>query len=458
MGAVLDLDDFNVDLNFGFVDYRLSEGRDTDLSPNIRFPSRSNDQAWELYGDLEFSGENIGDLPFQWNTGVYTMVEKVEAYQIQQLRIAFQADQESSFTQEIYSWGAFAEARYEFLEAFTLAAGVRYNWERKDFEVDRLRSPLEGAVGVPIRVDSRNQRTWDAFTGFGEIRYAFTEEIATYFKYSKGFKAGHFNPSRPGAAKDPTTGFADPEGIDSFEWGLDYGLWSGRINGNAAFFFYNYENYQVFRLTSSVEGIFRDVQNAKQARNYGVEFEFSVSPLEGFAPESIERLSLKFSAGWLRTNYVEFTNSEERSFAGGNIGVTIDYSGNALINAPELQFTGTVMWPLLAGKLGTFTPQYDFTWTDDTPFDPNDGRGEVDPQGQDRLPPYLIGNRAYILHNVRLTWEPAGDSGIQLAGWCRNVTDERYKTFSVDISTFNNQILNFVAEPRSCGADFRFTW
>lgn len=454
MTAILDLDDFDTKLNFGYVDYRKSERRDTDLSPNKRFPSNANDQAWEVYGDLAFTGDVIADVPIEWDTGLYTLVEKVEATLVQSV---FQDERTNTFTQEIYSWGTYVQGRYEFLEAFTLAAGFRYNWERKDFDVQERIVPPNPNQLTRFR-KSRNQKTWDAFTGFGEIRYEFTEDLATYFKYTRGFKAGHFNPSRPLDAKVPGAGFADPEQIDAFEWGLDYGFWAGRVTGQAAFFFYNYENYQVFRLTTDAGGVFRTVQNARQARNYGAEVEFNLTPLEGYAPEAIEGLRINFRGGWLETNYVEFTNSEQRLFPGGNIGVSIDYSGNGLISAPNLQVAATFTWPILLGRLGTLTPQYDLTWTDDTPFDPNNGRGEVDGFGQDRLPPYLVGNRAYTLHNVRLTWEAAGEGGVQLSGWCRNVTDERYKTFSVDISTFSGQILNFVGDPRTCGADFRFSW
>ncbi len=461
MTGVIDLDDIDIKMQAGFVDYKKSEGSDTDLSPNIQFPSRSNDQAWEIYGDLKVSGEAIGDLPLEWATGLYGMHEQVEATNIQSV---FDDLRTNKFQQEIYSWGVFAEGRYEFLEAFTLAAGMRYNWERKDFEVDAavqsLAPPPFGLTENLIRTNgSRNQRTWDAFTGFAEIRFDFTEDVATYMKYSRGFKAGHFNPSRASEAKNPSQGFADPEQIDAFEWGLEFVGWAGRVNGLANIFYYNYKNYQVFRLTTEgPTGVFRTIRNADKARNYGAELELNVRPLEGFVPEEIEGLQVRFLAGWLVTNYIEFTNSENRIAAGQGIGVSIDYSGNPLISAPTLQFTTTFVWPLDLHELGTITPQYDFTWTDDTPFDPNRGRGEVDLFGESRFRPYLVGNRAYTLHNVRLTWEPAGDSGLKIAGWCRNVTDERYKTFSVDISTFNDQSLNYVADPRVCGGEASFSW
>ena len=458
--GLIDFDDFNLEINAGYLDYRLSEVRDTDLSPNILFPAEGNDQAWEVYGDFKFSGDAAGDIPLRWDVGAYTLIEQVEAVQQQQV---FEVVRTNQYTQEIYSFGAFAQGEYEFLEAFTLSGGVRYNWERKDFEVRNSR-PIPPVPGQPdfglIVEKSENQRTWDALTGFVMLKYAFTEDVSAYMKYSRGFKAGHFNPSRANAAKVPGLGFADPETIDSFEWGVDFAAWQNRISGKGAFFFYNYKNYQVFRLTTTQQGVFRTIQNADEARNYGIELELTMTPLEGIAPEAIEGLRFNLRAGWLETSFVEFSVAEERNLGNqGTIGVPINFSGNSLLNAPNLQVSGTITWPLFLNRLGTLTPQYDFSWSDDVPFDPNNGRGELDPFGDSQFRPYTIGNRAYILHNLRLTWEPpGGESQFSVSGWCRNVADERYKTFAVDLATFATTQLIFVSDPRTCGADVRFSF
>lgn len=452
MNSILDLDYFDVEVNFGFVDYRKSEARDTDLSPERGFPSSGNDQAWEIYSDVAVKGDTVLDVPVDWDTGFYVMTEKVEA---QQSQLVNELERVTEFTQQIFSFGTYLQGRYEFLENFELAGGVRYNWERKDFEVIEF----QNNVSRQNADQSQNQRTWDFFTGFGEIRYSFTEDIATFLKYTKGFKAGHFNPSEVQSAKIPDVGFADPEQIDSVEWGLEFAFWSDRLSGNLGFFFYNYKNYQVFRLTTTFRGVFRTIQSAKQARNYGSEIELTIRPLEGYVPPAIERLSINFRGGWLRTNYVEFSVQESRLLGtAGTFGVSIDYSGNPLINAAELQVATTFTWPIDLGRLGTLTPIYDLTWTDDTPFDPNKGRGELSARGESIFSPFVIGNRSFILHNVRLSWKPSDDAGVEVAGYCRNVTDQRYKTFSVDISTFNSQQLHYLADPRTCGAEMSVTW
>lgn len=452
MTALAEFDQFDTEFNVGYIDYRKSESRDTDLSPNRSFPSEGNDQAWEVYIDFTLSGDSIGDSPVTWGAGAYTLLENVEAFQLQLLPAG--TERENKFDQEIYSFGVFLDAEYEFLEAFTLAAGVRYNWEQKQFEVEDT-----NRTGFFSRTEgSENQLTWDSPTGFAELRYDFTEEIGTYLKYTRGFKAGHFNPSRPDDAEVPGSGFADPETIDSIEWGLDFSGWEGRISGNAALFYYNYKNYQVFRLTTTPVGVFREIQNAKSARNLGAELEINLRPLEGIAPEAIEGLTVNFRGGWLETEFLEFTNVEARELAGFQSSVVIDNTGNPLISAPNLQLSLTVSWPLQLDRIGRITPQYDLSWTDDVPFDPNRGRGQINGRGESLYSPYQIGNRAYALHNVRLTYEPPGEAGIRVSGWCRNVDDQRYTDFSVDLTNFAGQQLHYVGEPRTCGADVRFSW
>lgn len=455
--TLLELDALALEFNAGYVDVRKSEFRDTDLSPNIRFPSRGNDQAWEFYGDFKLSQEDAFDLPLAWSAGGWTILENVEASQLQTL---FETqNRTTNFEQDIHGFALFFDAEYQIREWITLAGGIRYNWERKNFKINEER--VTGSPPFESRqlIGSDNQRTWDAPTGFLEIRFDFTEDLSAYMKYSRGFKAGHFNPSRPDAADSPGVGFADPEQIDAFEWGFEFAAWSNRVSANGAFFYYNYRNYQVFRLTSTFGGVFREIQNADRARNMGAEIGLTIRPLEGFVPPSVEGLQIKFEGGWLDSEFVEFVNFDQLILGNGSqLSVTNDNSGNPLISAPQLQATLSVSWPLVSERLGTWTPQYDLTWTDDVPFDANRGRGQRDVRGVSRYAPYTIGNRAYALHNVRLSYQPPGNSGVSVSGWCRNVTDQRYDNFSVDLTNFALVQLRFPSDPRTCGADLRVSW
>ena len=179
-------------------------------------------------------------------------------------------------------------------------------------------------------------------------------------------------------------------------------------------------------------------------------------PLIGFVPDIIEGFEINARFGWLDSKFLDFQNESIVDPPNSPpIQVTNDFTGNTLLNSPEFSVSGGFSWALEFGRLGTWTPRYDFSWTDDVFFDPTEGRGTA--RGVSRLPKGTLGQNALLMHNVRLTYQPS-HSGIELSGWCRNVTDERSKAYAFDASRFRHVVINFVADPRSCGADISFTF
>ncbi len=81
----------------------------------------------------------------------------------------------------------------------------------------------------------------------------------------------------------------------------------------------------------------------------------------------------------------------------------------------------------------------------------------MDELGNSIQPEYAIGQRAYWIHNVSLSYRTPIEN-VEVRGWVRNILDKRYKTYAFDASFFAEQILNFVGDPRSAGADVTVTW
>ena len=133
--------------------------------------------------------------------------------------------------------------------------------------------------------------------------------------------------------------------------------------------------------------------------------------------------------------------------------VTVDYAGNQLINSPKLKVSGALEYPLELGRYGALLPRYDFAWTDDIFFDPTEGRGSPNSQNELFLPEYATGQKAYWLHNIRVGYRTE-DGKLEIAGWVRNLTDEVYKTYGFDASSFAKVVINYVGEPRTYGLDF----
>jgi iron complex outermembrane receptor protein len=222
-----------------------------------------------------------------------------------------------------------------------------------------------------------------------------------------------------------------------------------------ALFYYMYTDYQVFVVADSFGAppTFTII-NANDAEVYGAELDLRLEPLVELVPAEFENLVLTARGGWLESQFLDFTTSVKRPLAGTGrpIDIQQEFTGNALINSPRFKVSAAAEWTFDLGRFGAIIPRYDFAWSSDIFFDPNEGHGTKDDDGTTFLPDYAIGQRHYWLHNVRLAYRvPEGN--IEIAGWCRNLTDEVYKTYAFDASTFANVVINFVGEPRTYGLD-----
>jgi iron complex outermembrane receptor protein len=288
------------------------------------------------------------------------------------------------------------------------------------------------------------------------LSYRFNEDVSTYFKYSRGFKPGHFNAQ---TARPVDSEPAGPESLDSFEWGMRGRWFEGRLSAGAAFFYYLYEGYQVFLFTD-VPGLppTLEVVNANNAENYGSEVDMRLEPLAGLVPGAFDGLVMHLRVGWLESQFVDFQNVVFRQAAVGQpFPVTIDFTGNRLPNSPQFTVSGSAQWSFDFGRWGAISPRYDFAWTDDVFFDAAEGRGSPNSDGVSTLPPLTIGQGAFWLHNLRLSYRaPSGN--MEVAAWVRNLTDTTYKTFAFDASQFQKVVLNFVGQPRTIGIDISFSF
>jgi iron complex outermembrane receptor protein len=276
-----------------------------------------------------------------------------------------------------------------------------------------------------------------------------------YWKYTHGWKSGHFNTNAVPGVNNPFEP-ADPESIEAFEWGLKTAGFDSRIRANASLFYYLYKDYQVFVFEDapSQGGAQLVVINAKSAEMLGAEFDLEIRPLQDLVPSSIEEFVFQLRGSWIRSEFLEFPHI----FYVNNKPTLDDYSGNQLPNAPEFQFSGTLRWTFDLGRFGRITPRYDFTWQDDVFFDQTAGRGLRNGRNPETPnPEFTTGQAAYMLQNVRLSWTAPGGQ-FEVSGWCRNIMDERYKTYAFDVSNVRGVIINFVSDPRTCGGELNFTW
>lgn len=444
----------------GIEHYDRSRIIDADYTSTTIFEFDIQDDAWQATQDVRFEQE-LDVLPLVWRAGGFLLAERLDFDQI----TSGSGDSRGlvqGYAQSTWSFGVYGEFEWAFMDDFDLTAGVRYNWERKEIVVSNITSQqLTGGTPINkcnrIQIDCDDVRTFSDPTGVVSLTYHFNESVTTYLKYSRGWKGAQYNVADGGARGGYT--LAKPETIDSVEAGFAGSWFDGRLQMSGAFFFYAYENYQVFIFANSLNSPpVRVVRNASAAQLYGAEMEATVEPIDGLI--GIVRF------GWLESKFLDFADFATREVvisAGDNIRrtiteVPIDFAGNRLPNTPRFKVSGTLKYTWDFSRAGSITPRYDFTYTDDFSFDPSkNGQGSPDVFGNFFLPEFAVGQKGYVLHNARLTYR-SPDETIEVALWVRNFTNEVYKQLAFDASVTAGFIGNLVGEPRTYGVSLALSF
>ena len=420
-----------------FDSYDRSVFVDLDFSPTVLFEIKTDDQAWQFFQDMDFSWQPIDDIPFRVSVGGFYLMENLDVQVENDFgELGVFAVAERDYTQKIWSAAGYVTAEWDFWEDFTLDGGFRYNYDRKE-----INYALIQAQG---QLSDHKVRAWEAPTGTVRLTYRFREDTHAYWKYTRGWKGGHYNAT---SSLNKGVTVADPEIIDAFEAGLLGSWFDGRANMQLGFFYYNYQNYQVFTAEDSFSGSPEFViLNVPKARMYGAELDLKVRPVDG--------MFIGASFGWLESQFIDFVQIQlQKQRIGAQsliIRKELQNSGNPLLNSPQFKVGLTAEQAVPLGRYGSLIARYDGAWTDDSYYDATAGRGIPNNQNKLFLPDNTIGQEAYWLHNVMLTYlDPSGT--IEVSGWCRNLTDQVYKTFAFDGSSFRQTTIYFTGDPRTYG-------
>jgi outer membrane receptor protein involved in Fe transport len=432
----------------GYDHYDRSIAIDLDFSPETLFHIFTLDEGKQLYQDVKLAGEHelIEDSPIRWDIGGWVLQEQLDVNVIADLgRLSFFGVGEREYTQELLNVAGYGSFAFDFWDDFTLDGGVRYNYEEKD--IDYLLTQLGGLQPTPLN----EHDVWREPTGTLRLTYRFREDTHVYWKYTHGWKPGHYN-----ATGSLITGIstAEPETIDAFETGLRAEWFDGFLSGDASLFYYDYANYQIFIAQQYAGGGPEFViLNANNAEVYGAEIDALVRPWAGGF------LNVRFA--WLETQFLDFLQlQQERVQVSGLQSIVnreLQNTGNPLLNSPQFKVSFTAEQAIPLGRYGYLIPRYDGVWTDDSFYDSTGGRGLPNNQNVQYLPEFTIAQRAYWLHNLRLAYRTP-DGRLEIAGWVRNLEDKAYKTFAFDGSTFLKTSIYFVGDPRTYGVTATVTF
>ena len=404
--------------------YQTDEGvleEESDASPNELLAVTLGNDTWTLSQELRLVG---GGDRINWIGGLYYLTEKVKLNNtvdlFRELRPLAEATDPLAFpggfdpdglalgapifflrstgTQKTDTVAAFGQTEIALSDRLTFTGGLRYTWEERSFNPSAILEEPGFSVplyeNLPLSTDASN------LSGRVALDFHLTPNALLYASASRGFKSGGFNGSFLFSPAENVP-YA-PETLNAFEAGYKFAGFGGRVRLNAAAFYYDYSDLQVFTLINSGGLPLSVLTNAADAEIYGAELELGLQPTDAWRVD--------VALGLLHTELVNF-----QTFGGQ------DFSGNELVQSPHVAFSVVTSYDIGLGGVGVLRPQIDLSYKGDHTFstanDPFSSQG------------------AYWLANLQLTWISRDDM-TEIGVFARNIFDEKYFVNRTNLADF----------------------
>jgi iron complex outermembrane receptor protein len=308
----------------------------------------------------------------------------------------FLADQ--ALKQTSNSYAAFANAGFDLTHKLELTLGGRYTNENRSIKTSVAFD--EATFTIPLVDNFRDKVGFNSFSGKVGLNYKATDDVLLYASVSKGFKSGGYNGAL--VFSTPELQPFRPETLIAYETGFKSSFLDRRVTLNAAAFYYDYKDIQLYTFESANGIPIQVLTNAGRAEIYGVEGELSTHP--------IDRLTINLGGGLLHTKIKDFISD------GG-----ADFSGNRLVMAPRATANALIRYdiPLRQGKMkvGLQTDAHYqskvFFSTSNNPLLSQGGYG--------------LWNARFALADIDDRWE--------IAAQVRNITQHVYRSEAFDFSS-----------------------
>jgi iron complex outermembrane recepter protein len=352
------------------------------------------------------------------------------------------------------SKAAFVQTNYHFNDAVRATVGYRYTQDSR-FINRHTQSDIYasfngprcnlGAITSPCDDPHNASFSYPAWTV--GVDWQANENLFLYAKASKAFMAGGFNTRY---VPPPVSSDFKPESNQDFEVGFKSEFLDHHLRVNLAYFAAKQTDVQ--RIVNAVSNgqLTQYATNAGDSRTNGPELEITALPWTGM------ELSLNYAH--LNAHYVAGTFKELQNVgtAAAPNFVSVDRSGEPIPQAPKSTYgfgiTQTVN--LSAGKL-SFHADYShrddlvYTWQTPSPQLPAATQAQFNRANElGTIPGYgLLGARIAMTFN---------HPNLEVAVQGTNLSDTQYYQQQFDSYTGLGTSINYLGNPRTVGATFKF--
>lgn len=426
----------------GYSDFQREEANDWD-GGYYNDSSNINTTDLEVFSqELRLSGESDN---MTWVAGVYYSYDDMDEYYHYFMSDSVYAlasipfgvglfapnpilELDTKYQQETESAAVFGHVEYDLTPELSLVLGARYTNETRDWtgctyvaddgSLGLFLNNVFGLAGSPFELGPGDCGTINDIGGFDPSFNPYTDSIDTsratgkigldwkpsddvlvYGSISNGFKSGGFN----GANSNTTTQLIpyEEEVLTAYEVGTKATLLDGRMQLNAAVFYYDYQDKQEQDAAVTLVGNISGLTNVDESEITGAELEITWQPVSG--------LTLAGNAAWLDSEVKEWQAVSRAESSYPNNIVYYDASGQDLAMTPDLSYTLFARYEFAVGDNLVMDVSADINYTGET---------TGGPRPEDATEDYSVANARIGLGSSDGSW--------RVMGWVRNLADEDY--------------------------------
>jgi len=325
---------------------------------------------------------------------------------------------------ESTNWSVFGQVEYDFSDAVTLIAGLRWSQDDKDLALiqygfnmtdqgipdgvlfDLAEEAVGPNAGVPV-ID------YGDYAARLQLNWRTGEDTLWFAGWNRGIKGGNWTVAASVSVEELKH---TEEILNSYEAGVKTTFADGNARFNATVFYYDYEDYQAFSLTNLTPQVTNSDATAS-----GGELELFLTPGQGW--DVILGASFLDSEVDFVPAVVPGTGTTNAEFP----------------QAPSTSLNGLVRkgWDAAGGEIAV---QIDGMWNDKQFMEGTNSLVSI----QD----------SYAVANAQLSY---GTERWTVAAWVKNFTDEDYLLYNLDLGAadFIEQVY---APPRQYGLTVQLDW
>lgn len=297
------------------------------------------------------------------------------------------------------TFSLFGQAGYTFSDRLTVTPGVRYDYDKKEY--DNTNSTYDASYEL-VNSQNRDSEDWHALSPRLAVDYKISNNHMVYANAARSYKAGGYAMSSSGG--DPESAKFDPEDARSIEAGTKTSWMKNRVKFNFAGYYTAIDNMQIFYFDPAT--YLHIYSNVGEAVIYGLESEIGLQPFHSF--------EIGIPLGW---THAEITKHADESYEGNKAPMVPEYTAGLFAQYNH--------------RIGLFV-RGESNYIGKTYFDEANTTSQT----------------GYVVLNGKFGYK---HEHFAVSGYVNNILNEEYYTYRVSAGLEND--LAVIAPPRTFGIE-----